>query len=130
VLAVPSALRVQVVVYDIDAPTVLRLGESVARAVNVARRDGALGAASLVIGDCSPEPTLSGDDLLALGARCEAALEGVRMHVGHRRHDRPAQRLRAIRSAIARHRANRAVSGNVNADVVDPTVGKQRVARE
>jgi hypothetical protein len=70
VLAVPERLRVQVVVYDIDAPTVHRLGASVARALHLARDAGVIDSASFVIGDCSAEPTLGSDDLLVLADQC------------------------------------------------------------
>lgn len=67
----PSAptLAVQVVLYRHGAASVARLLDSVDRSVADAEECHALGPSTVLIGDSSPEPALSPEDVAALGQR-------------------------------------------------------------
>ena len=60
------SLHIQVVVYDNDVAQLFRLARGTAATVEVAVRAGQVGRVTVAIGDCSPSPSISADQLVSI----------------------------------------------------------------
>ena len=65
------SIQAQVVLYRNDLDEVQRLTIGLMRSFELAMSQGAMSQASLVFGDCSPEPAIDAEALEELGRRCE-----------------------------------------------------------
>ncbi|MDI2099400.1 hypothetical protein [Ruicaihuangia caeni] len=66
----PRSLVIQQVLYRNDADGLIRAAEALANSVKWAREDGVIGDWTLALGDCSPQPALTGSEV-----------DGIRSHV-------------------------------------------------